>query len=681
MNKFLRKTLIPVAMVTALAGVLVGCGGGASGGGNNEGAGSGSGGTQQLAKPVSSIGQIDGFGSVIVNGVHYNTDNAVIVMNGVEVPEAELKVGYIVRVTATVDENGEAIATRVEYSAEVIGPVESVDIAGGTITVLGQIVRISEDTFFDDDIDENDLEQMLLNAVIEVSAFISEDGTLFAAHIEIELEEQHFRLEGSISNVNSEEFSFHINGQEIDVSDVDLGDLSIEELSDGMHVVVTGSLEDGIFIVDEEFEENGQWFEYEENSDVEIEGFVSELTDNGSFEIHGIRINVVETTEFEHGNLENLRSGALVEVEGVFNDDDVIIAREIRFERESEMEFEGDIQAIDLQNNTFTIHDIIFTVDTNTSFDDDSEMEERRFALDDLSIGDSLHVLAFTDFDDEDVLLAKRIRRHASDHEEEFRAEAMGRIVAVEGELVELHNGIVIAIGEQTEIFGGDLRLDTPLEVLGAAIAVVGSFDGDILYASGITILAWCSDDGSVLSIGDDEVSLSVLVFCEHLRNEHEEFDDDEFDEEEFDSHDFNEGELDEDEFDNHDFDEGELDEEEFDNHDVDEEEFDEDEFDNHDFDEGELDEEEFNNGETDGDEGNSDSEHEGEVVDESDEEDGNTEEGEGSAGESDDGEVDESEGESVEENDTEHTDEHTEANESEEGDGEHGGEDESEEV
>ncbi len=501
MKKIVRNSVIPLAF----AGLIAGCGGS-----NTEE-------SQVTTSPVTSMGQIDGFGSVIVNGVRYNTDNAVIVVNGVEVEEAELKVGYIVTVIGEVSEDGSvAVATRVEYSAELIGPVEAIDLVQGTITVLGQTVRLSEDTFFDE-IDEENIEALLSDAVIEVSAFPSEDGTLLAAHIEIELEEDRFRLSGEISNINLEAFTLTINGQVVDISDVDFGDIDIEELEDGMDVVVTGSLEDDVFVAEDELEEYDDMPDIDANVEVEIEGLVSELSDNGMFEINGMRIRYDGTTEFEHGDEEHLRNGVLVEVEGVVNDDGVLVADEIELHRNAEMEFDGFIESIDRENNTFTIRDLTISVTADTSFDDDSEMDERRFSLEDLSVGDLLEVLAFTDFEGQDQLIAKRIRRHDHDEEDEqddFEAEVLGRIDVVEGNHLQLHNGITIAITERTEIEGGELLLDIPREVLGGVIEVEGVFDGDILYAREVEILAWCGDNGTIYPTHDGEISMSVLEIC-----------------------------------------------------------------------------------------------------------------------------------------------------------------------
>ena len=95
--------------------LLTGCGGGGGGGG-----GGGTGGVPDpgdggdpapppidgIDRGGAAIGPIDGFGSVIVNGVRFDTDNAVIVVDGAAASLSDLEVGQVVVVVGTFDEDG-----------------------------------------------------------------------------------------------------------------------------------------------------------------------------------------------------------------------------------------------------------------------------------------------------------------------------------------------------------------------------------------------------------------------------------------------------------------------------------------------------------------------------------------------------------------------------------------------
>ena len=87
MNKMPLTRLFAVALIAALAACGGGGGGGGGGGdslasaptgaGDSGGSGGGIGGTG-----LSSSGTIDGFGSIFVNGIEFETESAEIVVDG-----------------------------------------------------------------------------------------------------------------------------------------------------------------------------------------------------------------------------------------------------------------------------------------------------------------------------------------------------------------------------------------------------------------------------------------------------------------------------------------------------------------------------------------------------------------------------------------------------------------------
>ncbi|MDH3862870.1 MAG: DUF5666 domain-containing protein, partial [Gammaproteobacteria bacterium] len=94
-----------------------------------------------------AVGPVTGFGSIIVNGVEYNTDSATFIDDDNEVTNTPaddfFKVGETVIVKGTIeDDNSNAVAETVELDEIVEGPVSSVN-ADGSLTVLGQTVTTS----------------------------------------------------------------------------------------------------------------------------------------------------------------------------------------------------------------------------------------------------------------------------------------------------------------------------------------------------------------------------------------------------------------------------------------------------------------------------------------------------------------------------------------------------------
>jgi hypothetical protein len=120
------------------AGVLLlaSCGGGGDpGGGGGAQAGVGSGGTGSY-----SNGPITGFGSIVVNGVHYDHTSAVSITktDGTTHVAADLQLGMMVEVdVAPVGDGGKL---NIRYGSDLLGPVDAVDGVHQTLTVMGQVV-------------------------------------------------------------------------------------------------------------------------------------------------------------------------------------------------------------------------------------------------------------------------------------------------------------------------------------------------------------------------------------------------------------------------------------------------------------------------------------------------------------------------------------------------------------
>ena len=126
---------------------LAGCGGG----------GDGSASTSSGA--ITSVGTISGFGSIYVNGVKFETDNASYEVDDETVySDDDLAVGMKVRVEGTVNPDGiTGTANSVYYDDDVEGPIDagslitSLDGNTKTFTIFGlNILAHVTDTVYDD---------------------------------------------------------------------------------------------------------------------------------------------------------------------------------------------------------------------------------------------------------------------------------------------------------------------------------------------------------------------------------------------------------------------------------------------------------------------------------------------------------------------------------------------------
>ena len=127
-----NKVVFPALLLSSSC-LLVACGGG---GGSSS---SSSPSTSVAAADRTVVGTVDGFGSVIVDGVHYSSTDTAFEINDQVGVESQLRVGQRVVVQGS-DDGVEGVATRISYDADIRGPVVSVDAAAGTLVILGQTV-------------------------------------------------------------------------------------------------------------------------------------------------------------------------------------------------------------------------------------------------------------------------------------------------------------------------------------------------------------------------------------------------------------------------------------------------------------------------------------------------------------------------------------------------------------
>ena len=96
---------------------------------------------------ASGIGAVDGSGSIIVNGLRYNTDTAVL--NVEDAPALQL--GMSAKVTGPVNADfTSGIARRVDSAADLRGTPSSVDLAQGSFVILGTTVTTDSATVWAD---------------------------------------------------------------------------------------------------------------------------------------------------------------------------------------------------------------------------------------------------------------------------------------------------------------------------------------------------------------------------------------------------------------------------------------------------------------------------------------------------------------------------------------------------
>ena len=190
----------------AAAALAVGCGGGSD-------SGVGSGGT---GSPLSfSQGAITGFGSIIVNGVHFDDAPASVVDDDGNVLSnaLNLRLGSVVDVQGGVVTNGATTATTIHVHLDLLGPVTAAYDAGtGRLGVLGQPVRVLATTALDGFV--GGAAAIPMGSVVAVSSLYDKaTGVYVATRIDPVSAPQRFAIRGAPTAVDTTADTFTIGGQ------------------------------------------------------------------------------------------------------------------------------------------------------------------------------------------------------------------------------------------------------------------------------------------------------------------------------------------------------------------------------------------------------------------------------------------------------------------------------------
>ena len=399
-----------VTLLLALS--LSGCGaaGGSalasvSGGG---GSGGGIGGTG-----VTSSGTIDGFGSVFVNGVEFETGGAEIVVNGMSVGEEALGLGMLVLVTGSIDENGTTgTASRIVFDDDVQGPVEAIlpaaDGDSMLITVLDIEVIVERTATVFEGVT---FAGLAVGDLIEVSGFTDIQGRLRATRIERKdkfvASVSEIGLKGVVSNLAGSEFT--LGGYTVDYSGADLSEVPGGVLADGMQVEVEGTLDPQALRISAARveQENVIGSAFEDNDDVKVQGIISGFVSAAEMRVNGVPVDAGNAS-LNPSDLV-LGDGVIIEAEG-FWENGVLRARRIEGRR-GRVEIEAAVAAVDSIGKTVTMQlqggTIRVRVDSRTILDDETD-GAKRLTLADIGPGDFLEVEALRQGDE---LVATRIDR------------------------------------------------------------------------------------------------------------------------------------------------------------------------------------------------------------------------------------------------------------------------------
>jgi len=378
-----------LAASAALA--LTGCGGGGSSARGMAGIdGTGA----PVPSTVVSVGTVTGFGSVIVNGIHFDTTSTSFTIDGQAGSQSDLAVGDVVVVHGQVAAGASTgTADSIIFDDSVQGPISAIDLAGSTMTVLGQIVRVGPDTSFDDAIQPRSLDGLAVGDLIEVSGFVGSDGSIAATRIEPKATALELELTGLVSNLDGAAQTFRINAQTVDYSGaalVDFGSTGIAA-NDLVEVKAQIALGGGGELLATRVELKGFEVGGIDGDHAELEGLITRYADITDFDVNGIPVSTNGSPSIEGGQESDLGVDIKVEVEGTYQGD-LLVITSIEIRQSNQIRLDGVVDSVDSAGGSFVVLNVPVRVDASTRLEDKSSLDIENFALSHLRVGDYVEV-------------------------------------------------------------------------------------------------------------------------------------------------------------------------------------------------------------------------------------------------------------------------------------------------
>lgn len=314
---------------------------------------------------VTRVGVITGFGSVIVNGVRYNTDAAEVLVNGVSVADLQdLRVGMrVVMVYSEAADFEQPIASQIAYRSDIEGEITSINRVDRILVVAGIEVHYNDLTRFWG----VSPDALVAGDVVEVSGHFVGDLPFLATFIELENAQHGLRhTVGYIADLDDVAQTFSLGSLIVDYS----GIATTEPLANGQLVWVSGTAGQGGLIADavtpyhtpiadlltEDFDASVRH---------EISGLVSGFSDDRStIFVDGIGYPLASELRaavalYDYVELHLSSAGEVVFIE---SEDD--------FYR-SDGSIKGLIETVDLDAQSVTVNQTPYYFSTTTRFEDD----------------------------------------------------------------------------------------------------------------------------------------------------------------------------------------------------------------------------------------------------------------------------------------------------------------------
>lgn len=302
-------------------------------------------------------GTISAFGSIFVNGIEFDTQQAEVFVDGQSVGSGDaivlehLAVGQLVRVLGADDLNGSgATAAKIYYEKTLEGPISHMQVLDPytwQVTIMGQEVIADDNTRWSG----MEAYALALDMIIELSGHLNSDGTFQATYIARKEEAVDFTVKGRVRDLNRSTETLRIHHLTVDFSAIAE---SVPQLTDGTLIWVVGSLTAVDTLVASQLV---LWHPIGPPDDTAqpafITGVVNQSVSAQNFYVDHYPVTTDDQTIFGGIEADQIANGMGVTVTGTLQDG-VILADRVELYAHFEL-LQGEVQHIDLDNQTIVL--------------------------------------------------------------------------------------------------------------------------------------------------------------------------------------------------------------------------------------------------------------------------------------------------------------------------------------
>jgi hypothetical protein len=292
-----------------------------AGNSNTDGSGVGSGGTGVTAD-AAGIGAADGLGSIILNGLRYDTDSATFTIEDA----TELQIGMSARVAGKVDANfTSGVATQVQSAAELRGAASDIDTSAGSFVVMGTVVSVDSATVW---ADASGLADINLNSIVQVWGLPSAPGALRATRIQIAPTLTAPLVTGTVQSLDIGRKTFTLGQLTIDYSSAAFTGMNASSLANGIIVRVRGTAAPVGGVLTATTVQGWYAIPVSDGIAVQLAGVITDFGSRSSFKVLGTPVDATNA-QITGGPVGSLGNGVKVEVDG-FMSGGVLVVKKLR---------------------------------------------------------------------------------------------------------------------------------------------------------------------------------------------------------------------------------------------------------------------------------------------------------------------------------------------------------------